>query len=124
MPRDLHAGSPQVRPSLRTSRQWLPSAIETPRRHRIFAIVQQFYQIYLDGVTIDEARRKYPSARGIRRSTSISVLGDDETMVLMAKLPADQYRHLVSVNIVTCYKYVSGERIDISRLLTPELDQT
>jgi hypothetical protein len=84
------------------------------------AIVQQFYQIYLDGVTIDEAAGNIRQ-RVDQEVDKYLVLGDDETMVLMAKLLADQYRHLVSVNIVTCYKYVSGERIDISRLLTPEL---
>jgi hypothetical protein len=87
------------------------------------AIVRQFHQMYLDGRSMGEADAMLHGldlelAPELDQSFA---LADDETMIALAKLTAAQYRHLVSVDIATCHKYIRDRTTDISSLLTPQL---
>jgi hypothetical protein len=90
---------------------------------RVNAIIRQFHQMYLDGRSMGEADAMLHGldlelAPELDKSLA---LADDETMILLAKLTAAQYRHLVSVDIATCHKYITDRTTDISSLLTPQL---
>lgn len=87
------------------------------------AMIRRFHQMYLDGRSMGEASAMIHALDPeLEPELDKSLaLADDETMMLLAKLTAAEYRHLVSVNIATCYKYIEDRTTDISSLLTPQL---
>ncbi|QJP15010.1 hypothetical protein G3545_15945 [Starkeya sp. ORNL1] len=86
------------------------------------AIVQKFHQMYLDGNSTSEAiaaiRERLDAEIGKYRP-----LADDETILLIARLYADEYRHLSKLNKQVCFRYASAQERDISEYLTPELNK-
>jgi hypothetical protein len=84
------------------------------------AMVQKFHQMYLDGNSMAEAVATIQE-RLDGEVEKYRMLADDETMLLFARLAAEEYRHLFTLDRTVCYKYISGQADDISNYLTPEL---
>lgn len=84
------------------------------------AIFQSFHQMYLNGDSLEEgaimARAKIDTE--VQKHLAFA---DDETMAQFARLIADEYRHIYALDRHVCYKYMTGEPVDISNYLSPEL---
>lgn len=84
------------------------------------AIIQSFHQMYLNGDSLEEgaimARAKIDTE--VQKHLASA---DDETMAQFARLIADEYRHIYALDRHVCYKYMTGQPVDISNYLSPEL---